>query len=79
MTRKPAAVSMQPHEYEAAKARAVRLGMNFSAYINALIRADMRGGGELVLREAADGPALVAETLPPSKPVKYKVPKKKKQ
>lgn len=42
---------MKPHEYEEARARAERLGMNFSAYINALIRADMREGGDLRLRE----------------------------
>jgi hypothetical protein len=59
MSRKPAAVSMQPQEYEAAKLRAQRLGMNFSAYINALIRADMRSGGDLVLRD------MPSESLPP--------------
>lgn len=57
----------------AAKRRAEALGMNFSNYINALIREDMTKGGSLVIRETP------GETLPPPphKPGKVNYRKKK--
>ena len=58
--RRPAALSIRPEEYEAAKARADGLGLNFSAYVNSLIRADMRLRAPITLQET---PA--PSTLPP--------------
>ncbi len=44
---------MKETEYEAAKKRADSLGLTFSAYVNSLIRRDMREGGSLVVMEEA--------------------------
>lgn len=49
--RKSAAVSMRPELKELAEARAEALGLNFSAYVNQLIRADLAARKELVVRE----------------------------
>lgn len=67
MKRRPAALSIRPDEYAQAKARADSLGLNFSAYVNSLIRADMQRGGGLaiVLREEPPPPLLER------KPVEY--------
>lgn len=51
--RRPAALSIRPEEYEAAKARADGLGLNFSAYVNSLIRADMVTRGPLTIQETS--------------------------
>jgi hypothetical protein len=53
--RRPAAVSMKESEYTSAKRRAENLGLTFSAYVNTLIRRDMRTGGGLLLHSAEDG------------------------
>lgn len=73
--RRPAALSIRPEEYEAAKARADGLGLNFSAYVNSLIRKDMRERGSLTLQET---PAPPAEPLPPRQEVVYPKPKRRR-
>lgn len=54
--RRPAALSIRPEEYTAAKARADALGMNFSAYVNSLIRRDMEIRGPIIIQERAAEP-----------------------
>lgn len=56
-----------------ARRRAAALGMNFSAYVNHLIREDMSRGGSLVVREEP------GDTLPVSHhgPVSYRNTRRK--
>jgi hypothetical protein len=42
---------MDPDFEALAKQRAESLGLNFSAYVNQLIRKDLSAGGSLVLQE----------------------------
>jgi hypothetical protein len=65
MKRRPAALSIRPDEYTAAKARADSLGLNFSAYVNSLIRADVSTGGSLTIQENH----LPSAPLPPRQKV----------
>lgn len=73
--RRPAALSIRPEEYEAAKARADGLGLNFSAYVNSLIRKDMAERGPLTLQES---PATLTADLPPRQEVVYTKPKRRR-
>ena len=52
MPRRPAAVSIEENFYAESLARASALGMNWSAYVNALIRQDMLQHGPLVINES---------------------------
>jgi len=72
--RRPAALSIRPEEYTVAKARADSLGLNFSAYINSLIRADVQRGGNLIM-EPITPPS---QPLPPREDVDYHKTTKKK-
>ena len=65
------------HEmHVAATARAEELGMNFSAYVNHLIRADMAKGGHMVISPVivganakVSGNAVVAASVVNSKTI----------
>lgn len=75
--RRPAALSIRPEEYEAAKARADGLGLNFSAYVNSLIRADMRLRAPITLQETPAPSTL--PPIPPRQEVTYDKPKHRKR